>query len=199
MDGAGGDYRPNDRTTIIFENLDLQFSDVSYGIPKVTNEKVDTLAEVMIDNARGTNDIRSELALEYFEQGTVEAALGHNWQNTINWDFRTEQTFNFGVKSAMFPSASISLSESVGGNHSKGGSANRTQSLQQGQRQTFRHEVITSRHNVETYVASASSSSCVIPFSATATLACSCKVHGFLRWGGGERFKGTTNYHLTWS
>lgn len=199
MHGLGREFRYQDRTTFTFENVHLSISGIEYGPMSREDEQIDSIAEVTIDNLKGASEVRTSIDIEYSEQGSIEAAFSRNWENAFNWNLSSSETINIGDPAQMFARGTITLTQGFSLDRRSGGSSSNSQTIQKAIRKTFRNEVTTPPERLGFYQANAKSSKCFVPFKAIATLACSCKIHGFLRWGGGKQFEGQTNYHNNYS
>lgn len=194
MAGSFDGYREGDRTTFQFPENWLSFSEVQYGTPQELNERKDSLISFTIDNDAGSSSTTTSVTLNYFSQGQVQSSVGTNWSKNDHWDISSTQTVNLGEPAQMYPSATLSMTESGGGSSTSGGDASTSKSFQASVGETLTHTITTPAHTSSEYALQATTYDVFIPFKATATLNFSVFFHGFMKWGGGNRFQGGTNY-----
>lgn len=195
---AGDGYQGDMRTSIEFIDITVISKDSSAGDPVITTDTAPSqITTYEVDNLAGGTPVDTIFTNTVFSQSQIGAALSQDWSESFHLDFSSTQTFSAG--GGMFPKASLSLTESVGGSKTDGGSRQSTNSATSGVTDEHSFSHATPAGTSGKYEIVATKGMVVLPFSANSQLAFGIKIHGFLRWGGGKRFMGGTNYHNDWS
>ncbi|MEP9359466.1 aerolysin family beta-barrel pore-forming toxin [Sphingomonas sp. KR3-1] len=195
---AGDGYDGDMRTSIEFIDVTVISKDSSAGEPVITTDTAPSqITTYEVDNLAGGTPVETIFTNTVFSQSQIGAALSQDWSESFHLDFSSTQTFSAG--GGMFPKASLSITESVGGSKTDGGSRQSTNSATSGVTDEHSFSHATPAGTAGKYEIVATKGMVVLPFSANSQLAFGIKIHGFLRWGGGQRFVGGTNYHNDFS
>ncbi len=202
MNGNASGYMNQKRCSIEFISPRMTYSDPVFdqsSLRWVDAPASTDIVQFEVDNLVGTTPVTSTFNCEYFRTGQAGAATQKSWQNGWNWQLSSTQTFNSGAAEAMFAKFSISVTESGGMTGSTGGNSSTTSSISQGTQETMTFSKATDAYTKGVYAVRTQSGTAAINFSCTATLEFGVRFFGFLRWGGGHAFTGSTNYHNTYS
>ena len=199
LNGPPDGYKSDIRTTIEFVNPHLTFGDTQYSEPRWLDQTPSNLTSFHVDNASSTNPVSTNFSIEYSSQGQSGVSASKSWQNSWHFSASSTQTFSSGGEGAFFPTVSISLTEEGGMAGQTGGSQSTSNSVTTGVRSTYSFSHQTPGGYVGDYAVTCVQGKAAVNFTAMATLEFGVTFHGFLRWGGGKKFQGGTNYHNQYS
>jgi hypothetical protein len=193
-------YKFWDRTSFEFVDVGLVYQDTEYSNPRWLDLKDTTLYDYDVDNTASGNPVTTNFSLEYFKQGQVGATSQRTWSSNFSWSASSTISYNSGGEGMMFPSVSVSLTTTAGGNESSGSSRssnNISTLLTSGEHGNINITHATPAYTRGKYGVMGQSGTAVLDFQGKATLVFGVKIHGFLRWGGEgtERFRYPTNFH----
>ncbi len=199
LNGPPDGYKADIRTTIEFVDVHLTFGDTEYSQPRWLDQSPSNLTNFHVDNATSTNPVATNFSIEYSSQGQSGVSTSKSWQNSWHFSVSATETFNEGEAAMMFPNVSFSLTQEAGAAGQSGGSQSTSNSVTTGIRSTYAFSHQTPGGYVGDYAVTAVQGKAAVNFKAMATLEFGVKFHGFLRWGGGKKFQGETNYHNQYS
>jgi hypothetical protein len=196
--GAGEGYRSDLRTSVEFIDVRLVQNSCEGGAAII--EAIDTptvITSFTVNNLVASEPTSTVFSVTVFTQSSIGISSERNWSKSMHWDVSGSVTLSAG--GGYFPSASLTVSGGYGEVGSSGGSETTTNNLTEGTTKEISFSHSTPPGTRGEYEICASEKKITMPFNSNSELVFGIKIHGFLRWGGGQPFHGNTNYHNQYS
>jgi hypothetical protein len=153
-----------------------------------------SLYQLPIDNRKSPTDATLSFSAQAFQQGVVGAVTEKNWNLGWNWQLTANETYNSGGEDMMFPSFSLSLTESGGMTGSGGGSEQTSTQTSIGTTTTVTISEVVPSGDFGVYEVTAMSGTGAVNFTCVATLEYSVSIYGLIRPAGYTDGGYTGNY-----
>jgi hypothetical protein len=183
--GSGGGYWSDSRTSFEFFDVKVvQDGATAKDVIFQADPQPATIHSFEVDNIQGQTPVTGTINLTAFTQGEVGASATEEWSSAWHMDVSATETFSAG--GGMFPSASLSLTESAGYSKTDGGSRMTSNSVTNGSTDEYSFSYETPAGYRGKYTITASQGTATLPFSSSARLTFGVKIYNFLRYDDGK-------------